>query len=100
MASNSMNGKVSPCILFNMKEKCEKISNIEVVEEIKYLGVIVQAKRNVFEGQKNEIMKKKNQKIECDDKLCHRKKLPSSNDGRGKHIGKEWCYQAHCMEQK
>ena len=41
-----------------MKEKYEKISNIEVVEEIKYLGVIVQAKRNVFEGQKNEIMKK------------------------------------------
>ena len=36
-----------------------KISNIEVVEEIKYLEVIVQAKRNVFEGQKNEIMKKK-----------------------------------------
>ena len=58
----------------------KKTSNIEVVEEIKYLGVIVLAKRNVFEGQKNEIMKK-NQKIERDDKLCHRKKLPSSNDG-------------------
>ena len=27
----------SHCILFNMKEKCEKISNIEVIEEIKYL---------------------------------------------------------------
>ena len=36
----------------------KKISNIEVVEEIKYLGAIVQAKRNVFEGQNNEIMKK------------------------------------------
>ena len=75
-----LNERKSQCILFNMKEKYEKISNIEVVEEIKYLGVIVQAKRNVFEGQKNEIMKK-NQKIERDDKLCHRKKLPSSNDG-------------------
>ena len=53
------NERKSQCILFNMKEKCEKISNIEVVEEIKYLGVIVQAKRNVFEGQKNEMMKKK-----------------------------------------
>ena len=74
-----LNERKSQCILFNMKEKCEKISNIEVVEEIKYLGVIVQVKRNVFEGQKNEIMK--NQKIERDDKLCHRKKLPSSNDG-------------------
>ena len=41
--------------------------------------MIVQAKRNVFEGQKNKIMKK-NHKIERDDKLCHRKKLPSSND--------------------
>ena len=53
-----LNERKSQGILFNMKEKCEKISNIEVVEEIKYLGVIVQAKRNVFEGQKNEIMKK------------------------------------------
>ena len=76
-----LNERKSQCILFNMKEKYEKISNIEVVEEIKYLGVIVQAKRNVFEGQKNEIMKKKNQKFERYDKLCHRKKLPSSNDG-------------------
>ena len=36
-----------------------KKSNLEVVEEIKYLRVIVEAKGNVFEGQKNEIMKKK-----------------------------------------
>ena len=64
-----------------MKEKCEKISNIEVVEQIKYLGVIVQAKRNVFEGLNNEMMKK-NQKKERDDKLCHGKKWPSSNDGK------------------
>ena len=42
--------------------------------------------------QKNEIMKK----IEHDVKLCHWKKLPSSN----KHIGKEWCYQALHTEQK
>ena len=54
-----LNERKSQCILFNMKEKCEKISNIKVVEEIKYLGMIVQAKRNVFEGQKNEIIKKK-----------------------------------------
>ena len=84
-----------------MKEKYEKISNIEVVEEIKYLGVIVQAKRNVFEGQKNEIMKKKkNQKIERDDKLCHRKKLSSSNDGENILERSGRYYQARCMEQK
>ena len=73
-----LNERKSQCILFNTKEKYEKISNIEVVEEIKYLGVIVQAKRNVFEGQRNEIMKKKkikrlsvmtNSVIE---KSCHR----------------------------
>ena len=80
-----------------MKEKYEKISNIEVVEEIRYLGVIVQEKRNVFEGQKNEIMKKikrlsvmTNSVIE---KNCHRVMM-------GKHIGKEWYYQVRCMEQK
>ena len=53
-----LNERKSQCILFNTKEKCKKISNIEVVEELKYSGVIVQAKRNVFEGQKNEMMKK------------------------------------------
>ena len=84
MASNSMNGKVSPCILFNMKEKCEKISNIEVVEEIKYLGVIVQAKRNVFEGQKNEIMKKKIKRLSVMtnsviEKSCHRVMMEGEN---------------------
>ena len=60
-----LNERKSQCILFNMKENCEKISDIGVVEEINYLGVIVQAKRNkrnVFEGQKNEIMKKKKSK--------------------------------------
>ena len=38
--------------------KRRKICNIEVVEELKYLRVIVQAKRNVFEVQKNEMIKK------------------------------------------
>ena len=42
-----LNERKNQCILFNMKEKYEKISNIEVVEEIKYLGVIVQAKGSV-----------------------------------------------------
>ena len=63
-----------------MKQKCEKISNIEAAEEIEYLGLIVQAKKNVFEGRNNEMIKK-NQKSERDDKLCHRKMLPSSNYG-------------------
>ena len=81
-----------------MKEKYEKISNIEVVEGIKYLGVIVQAKRNVFEGQKNEIMKKKIKRLSVMtnsviEKSCHRVMM-------GKHIGKEWYYQARCIEQK
>ena len=43
--------------------------------------MIVKAERNVFEGQKNEIRKKINKMIERDDKLWHRKKLPSCNDG-------------------
>ena len=71
MASNSMKEKVNISYLTRRKIK---ISNIEVVEELKYLGVIVQAKRNVFEGQKNEMMKKilsvmTNSVIE---KSCHR----------------------------
>ena len=98
MASDSMNEKVNVSYLFNTKEKCEKISNIEVVEELKYLGVIVQAKTNVFEGQKNEIMKKKIKRLSVMtnsviEKSCHPVMM-------GKHIGKEWCYQAVCTEQK
>ena len=45
-----------------MKEKYKKLSFVEVVEDIKYSGVIVQTKINVFNGQKNEIMKKKKSK--------------------------------------
>ena len=72
-----LNERRSQCILFNMKKKGEKISNIEVVEELKYLGVIVQAKRNVFEGQKNEMMKKKIKRLSVMtnsviEKSCHR----------------------------
>ena len=54
-----LNEQKTELLLFNTKEKCEKISNMEVVEELKYLGVIVQAKRIVFEGQKNEMIKKR-----------------------------------------
>ena len=72
MASNSMNEKVN--VSYLTRRKNAKKSNIEIVEELKYLGVIVQAKGNVFEGHKNEMMKK-NQKIERDDKLRHRKKV-------------------------
>ena len=94
-----LNERKSQCILFNTKEKCEKISNIEVVEELKYLGVIVQAKRNVFEGQKYEMM----------EKIKRLRVMTYSVIGKvaieecwGKHIRKEWCYklQALCMEQK
>ena len=47
-----LNEQKSQCILFNTKENAKKISNIEVVGQ--------QAKRNVFEGKKNEMMKKIN----------------------------------------
>ena len=58
---------------------------MEVVEVLKHSGVIVQAKRNVLEGQKNEMIKKKKIKI-----------LSVMTN----YIGKEWCYQALCTEQK
>ena len=72
-----LNERKIQCTLFNTKQKCEQISNIEVVEELKYLGVIVQAKRNVFEGQKNEMIKKKIKRLSVMtnsviEKSCHR----------------------------
>ena len=50
---HQLNEQNSQCILFNTKEKCEKISNTEVVE-LKNLGVIVQAMRNVFEDKRTK----------------------------------------------
>ena len=50
MASNS-NERKSQCILFNMKQNCEKINNIEAAEEIEYLGVIVQAKKKCLKDE-------------------------------------------------
>ena len=48
-------------MLFNTLKECKKISYIEVIVELKYLArgvsTTVQAKRNVFEKQKNEIIK-------------------------------------------
>ena len=63
-----------------------KISNIEVVEELIYQDEKVLGKRNLFEGQKIEMVKK-NEEIEHEDKPCHRK-----------HIGKEWCFQSRYMK--
>ena len=74
-----LNDRKSQCILFNTKEKCAKINKIEVVEELKYLGVIVQAKRNVFEEHKNEMMKKKIKRLSVMTNSVIEKKLPSSN---------------------
>ena len=67
MASNSM----SQCILINRKRNMNKY--IEVSRRNKILRKS-QAKRNVFEGQKNEIMKKIIYKLFIE-KSCHR------NDG-------------------
>ena len=43
-------------LIFNSREETTKIENIEVVEELIYLGVRIESKRNMFNKYKNEIM--------------------------------------------
>ena len=50
--------KKSKVLIYNQKEKPEKIENLKVVEEIKYLGVTVTDKKKLFDKHKREMMLK------------------------------------------
>ena len=70
-----LNERKSQFILFNMKEKCKKISNIKVVEEIKYLGLIVQAMRMCLKDKERNDEKIKRLSVRTNsviEKSCHR----------------------------
>ena len=73
-----LNEENNQCIIFNTKQKWEKISNIEEVEELKYLEGESTAKRNLFEWQKKEMKWKKIKRLSTmtnpviEKKKCHR----------------------------
>ena len=53
-----INQSKSKILIFNSKEEITEIENIEVVEELVYLGVKIESKRNMFNKYKNEMMTK------------------------------------------
>ena len=55
-----INKEKSSIIIYNRKEKPEQIEGIRVVETIKYLGVKINNKRNMFKTQKEEMLQKAN----------------------------------------
>ena len=53
-----INKDKSSILIYNMKEKLEEIGGIKVVDNIKYLGLKIDDKRNMFKTQKSEMIAK------------------------------------------
>lgn len=53
-----VNKQKSNIIIFNMENKPENIGGISVGDRIKYLGIIVNDKKNCFQMQKEEMFRK------------------------------------------
>ena len=59
-----INKEKSNIPIFNMEDKPEEIEGIKVTESIKYLGIEIEGKKNMFKKQrKNMIKKQKNYRI-------------------------------------
>ena len=53
-----VNKEKSNILIFNMGEKPEEIEGSKVAESIKYLGIEIEGKRNMFKKQRKSMIKK------------------------------------------
>ena len=71
-----MNVSKSQCMMFNTREEREEIEGVRTVEEIKYLGVTVRNKRNLYEKQREGMVAKakklSNLTFSVLERSCHR----------------------------
>ena len=74
-----MNMEKSKCMMFNVEaggEEVQEIEGMEVVKEIKYLGVKIEGRRNLYEGQRRKMLEKgkkmSNMTYSVIEKSCHR----------------------------
>lgn len=71
-----LNENKSQCIMFNVKENINEVEGIGVVKEIKYLGIIIRGKKDMFEGQREQIKNKvkvmSNMTNSVIERSCHR----------------------------
>ena len=54
----TMNNDKSKCIRYNEKEYVDNVEGIEVVKEIKYLGVKVENKKGLYDGHRKRMVEK------------------------------------------
>ena len=71
-----MNTAKSKCLIYNEKETIIEMEGMEVVKEIKYLGVKVENKRGLYEGQRKGMIEKvkrmSNMAYSVMEKSCHK----------------------------
>ena len=74
-----MNTEKSKCMLFNGRgagEEVQEIEGVEVVSEVKYLGVMIENKSNLYAGQRRRMIDKgrkmSNLTYSVIEKCCHR----------------------------
>ena len=71
-----INTEKSKMIVFNKKEKVDEIYNIKEVDQLNYLGIIIDNKRNIFHRYKLSILEKakrlENQTYGIIEKSCNR----------------------------
>ena len=53
-----INKEKSKILVFNSKEDIKEIEGIQVVDKIKYLGIIIDNKKELFQSHKEEVIKK------------------------------------------
>ena len=53
-----INKDKSNILIFNMEDKPEEIEGIKVTESIKYLGIEIERKKNMFKKQRKSMIKK------------------------------------------
>ena len=74
-----MNSIKSKCLMYNVRNVVEEIEGIQVVKEIKYLGVMVGDKRELFEAQRRKMVdqarRMSNMTYSVIEKSCHRVKM-------------------------
>ena len=72
-----MNIEKSKCLMFNMEgEELREIEGMEVVKELEYLGVKIEGRCNLYEGQRKRMLEKgkrmSNMTYSVIEKSCHR----------------------------
>lgn len=48
----------SKCLMYNAENSVAEVEGLDVVEEVRYLGVVVEGRRELFDKQRNQMLEK------------------------------------------